>query len=296
MAWAAGKIAAAGSGTPRLDSELILAHVLGIGREELLARPDAAIVIEENDAAMFREAVGKRAGGLAVAYITGRKAFWRHEFEVSPAVLIPKPDTETLVERAEDALESLFARKGKGGGPCVLDMCTGSGCVAISIKFDFPRALVAGADISKEALLVAEKNARKILMPQGEGEGVAWLCSDLREGLPAPPFFPQEISSWDMIVANPPYVPSSEARALLSDGRGEPLLALDGGKDGLSLMRRLVLEAPRALAPGGFLLAEAGEYNAEAAAALFREAGFSAVRVHKDLSGRDRVVEGRASL
>ena len=285
---------AAASDTPRLDAELMLSRITGARRESLLAHSDN--IIEENAAKAFREAVAKRAGGLPVAYITGTKAFWRHEFEVTRDVLIPKPDTEILVERAEDALREIVAqRKKAGAAPArLLDMCTGSGCVAISLKFDFPAALVAGADISKKALLVAERNARKILASQDGGAGIAWIPCDLREGLPSPPFAGQgKEASWDVIVANPPYVPSDEARALLADGRGEPLQALDGGEEGLSLIRPLVFNAAKAIAPCGFLLIEAGEYNADAAACCFKEAGFADILIARDLAGQKRVVQGR---
>ena len=291
---AAKRIAAAGSPTPRLDAELILSHVLGVSRERLAAHSD--YIIEENAAKAFREAVSKREGGLPVAYITGVKAFWLHEFEVTRDVLIPKPDTELLVEKAEAALRELASQKERGGGSpaTLLDMCTGSGCVAISIKFDFPQALVAGADISKEALSVAERNARKILITQGEGAGIAWLACDLRAGLPPPPFAGQEKkAAWDIIAANPPYVPAGEALSLLADGRGEPLLALDGGEGGMSLMRPLIFNAAKALNAGGFLLVEAGDYNADAAASCFKDAGFADVAVARDLAGQKRVVQGR---
>ena len=234
--------------------------------------------------------------GLPVAYITGKKAFWKHEFEVTPDVLIPKPDTEILVERAEEALQALIAKKEKAreGRALLLDICAGSGCVAISLKFDFPSILAAGADISKEALAIAERNARKILKAQGADGGIAWLTCDLREGIPAPAFPQQEDEAgWDVITANPPYVPSKEARALLADGRGEPLLALDGGEDGLSLIKPLVFNAAKALLPGGFLLIEAGEYNIEGAASCFKQAGFADIVISRDLAGQKRVVEGK---
>ena len=291
---AARRIAAGGSGSPRLDAELILSHVLGLRRESLLA--NSSNIIEEKAAEAFREAVAKRARGLPVAYITGKKAFWRHEFEVTRDTLIPKPDTELLVERAGEAIKDIAARKeARGEGRArLLDMCAGSGCVAISLKFDFPHALVAGADISMEALLVAERNARKILKAQGGGEGIAWIRCDLREGIPPPPFPPPNGGGlWDIVAANPPYVPTNVAISLLADGRGEPLLALDGGGDGLSLIRPLVLGAAGALRPGGFLLVEAGEYNADETAACLEEAGFGGIFISRDLAGQKRVVEGR---
>lgn len=296
---AAKLIAASGSETPRLDAELILASVLGkggggFGRAWILAHPEAAI--EEKDAKAFLEAAAVRAKGLSVAYITGSKFFWKHEFEVSRDVLVPKPDTEILVERAEEALKSLIAQKGQAGGSVrLLDACTGSGCVAISLKADFPDILAAGADISPKALEVAKRNAAKILAAkEGREPPVTWIACDIREGLPAPPFHPGEpCARWDIIAANPPYVPAKTARELLADGRGEPALALDGGADGLSLIRPLVFGAAKALLPKGFLLLEAGEYNIDSAAKCFKEAGFDDILVTRDLAGQKRVVEGR---
>ncbi len=290
---AARAIAAKGSDTPRLDAELLLSHVLGVRRESLLAHSDN--IIEEKAAKAFRAAIEKRMQGLPVAYITGKKFFWKHEFEVSRDVLIPKPDTESLVERAEEALQRLLAQKKRAGESVRLfDICTGSGCVAISLKFDFPGALIAGADISQKALELAKKNTQEILKAKSGPAPIAWLVCDLKDGIPAPPFPQKEAKTgWDIITANPPYVPSEKVKELLADGRAEPALALDGGAEGLSLIKPLIFNSAKALLPGGFLLIEAGEYNADAAAGYFQEVGFADIVVTKDLAGLKRVVEGR---
>ncbi len=299
---AAKAFADLGFQTPRLDAELILEHVLResgetlprISRSWLLAHPE--YIIEKKYAKSFIEAAGLRAQGLPVAYVIGKKFFWKHEFEVSRDVLIPKPDTEILVERAEAALNGFLQQK-KQADIRLLDVCTGSGCIAISLKFDFPAALIAGADISQKALAVAKKNAEQILKPRGECAPIAWIACDLREGIPQPPFQGDEPRTrWDIITANPPYVPSKKVKELLADGRSEPLLALDGGNDGLSLIKPLVFNAAKALVSGGFLLIEAGEYNADAAAVYFKEAGFSDIIITNDLAGQKRVVEGRLIL
>lgn len=303
LAAATEGIARAGSATPRLDALLLLEDALRrtpeapqeADRTWLSAHPEP--VLEQKTAAVFRRAVLRRRSGLPVAYITGRKWFWKYEFLVTPDVLIPKPDTETLVERAEEILTILCRQNPAAGGVTLLDMCTGSGCIVLSLKAGFPGVQAAGADISPQALAVAEQNAARLL-PAGS---VRFFRHDLRDGFPPPDprLFPdapvpaESRAGWSLITANPPYVPTEQAGALLSDGRAEPLLALDGGPDGLSLIRPLVRSAFDALEPGGYLLIETGEYNADAAAACFREAGFFAIFVREDLAGQKRLVEGR---
>lgn len=271
------------SPTPILDAEVILAAILCVSRSSLAAHPETPLETREED---FLRAVALRATGYPVAYVTGTKEFWGLPFAVTPAVLIPKPDTETLVALAEERIRALMAES-SGREISVLDVCTGSGCVAVSLKRDFPALEVAATDISPAALEVARKNARALLHSE-YSPPVAFYEGDLREGLPSTP------NGWDLIVSNPPYVPDSVARDLLSDGRGEPLLALAGGTDGLDLVRDLARVARDSLRSGGILLVETGEYNAQEAAASFRAEGFARVTVHRDLEGQDRVVEGTA--
>lgn len=278
------------SGTPSLDIDLMLSRHLGLPRSSLMAHPELSLGASED---AFLHDVGRRERGEPIAYILGTREFWGLPFSVTPAVLIPKPDTETLVERALEILDS------HPDASAVLDACTGSGCVAVSIAHSRPKARVAATDISAEALAVARDNADRLLGPNR----VAFFREDLREGLPSPPGdrrssappenpgAPQE--GWDLIVSNPPYVPSAVVPELLSDGRGEPALALDGGDDGLELVRPLARNALKALRIGGRLLVETGEYNARAAAAYFESLGYRDIVVHRDLEGQDRVLEGR---
>lgn len=270
------------SGTPLLDADLLISRHLRLSRSSLMAHPE--IELGEMETA-FREDVERRALGEPVAYILGSKEFWGLSFSVTPAVLIPKPDTEILVERALSLLESLSPRS------AVLDVCTGSGCIALSLAHERPSLRIGATDISAEALAVARMNAERL----HKERSVAFYLQDLREGLPPVPLAEarEGESGWDLIVSNPPYVPSETADALLADGRREPRLALDGGADGLDLVRALAANALKALKPGGTLLVETGEYNAREAASYFERRGYCDIVVHKDLEGQDRVVEGR---
>ncbi|HOT62365.1 MAG TPA: peptide chain release factor N(5)-glutamine methyltransferase [Treponemataceae bacterium] len=276
---------------PSRDALVLLAWATGRSRSRLLAHPEEDVPEPEKFLSLAR----KRATGLPVAYVTGEKEFWGMTFQVTPDVLIPKPDTETLVERAIEVLRAHAA-----GSPesrrffgarrfCeALDVCTGSGCVAVAIARSVPESLVTATDISEAALRVAEENAREL---GPSDRPIRFVLGDLRDGLP-PPSTPDS-PGYALIVSNPPYVPSDVARGLLEDGRGEPLLALDGGADGLDLVRALAPHALRALAPGGTFLVEVGEYNAAAAAGCLKEEGFLDIVTHRDLAGLDRVVEGR---
>lgn len=288
------------SPSPQLDADCILQWIFDCDRTRLLLRRNDMLSDVQEKA--VSEALEKRKTGFPIAYITGKKEFFGLDFYVTPAVLIPKPDTEILVEKAIEAiLEKQAARPGQILTIC--DMCTGSGCVGLSILHsleeinssrNIPRENLPHltcADISREALSIAETNASRLL--PARLDRIRFVQSNLFEQIP---------HTFDIIVTNPPYVPHTEALSLLQDGRSEPLLALDGdvtdsgdwsgSEDGLSLIRRLVPQAVSKLAPRGILLMETGEYNAEETAGLFSQAGLHRVRIERDLSGQMRDVIG----
>jgi len=261
-------------GSPRLDAELLAAHAFGLTRVHLYTQFDRPLLPAE--LAGYRELVKRRQAGEPVAYITGRKEFWSLDLVVDRRVLIPRPDTETAVEEAIERLEERTAES----PPRLADVGTGSGAIALALAKTQPGAAVFASDVSPDALAVARANAERL------GLAVTFL-----EGSLAEPLRGQE--PFDLIVANLPYVRAGEIPGLSAEVRSEPVLALDGGADGLDLVRLLVAAAPQVLAPGGALVLEIGEGQAQATAELCRAAGLLDVRVRADLGGIDRVVSGR---
>ena len=288
------------------DADILIAHLLKKERSWLLSHYDFDFLPYKNE---FEAFVQKRSSGLPIAYLTGTKEFFGRTFYVNENVLIPKPDTETLVEHALNfAMEKL-----KKNEPLfVLDICTGSGCIGLSLAaelyeslsqtsdaFDKPQRMQSSqsyfsekfflvlADISEEVLTVCKKNMDSLL-PQSLYKRVLAVRADLRFSFPC---VPESKRSYDLITVNPPYVPSKLTESLLEDGRSEPRLALDGGIEGLDLIPPLAQNSYLSLNPGGKLFVEVGEYNAAQAAEIFRSAGFSQVQIHKDLAGNDRVIE-----
>ena len=255
------------------------------------------------------DATTRRAAGLPIAYITGHKEFYGYDFLVTPDVLIPKPDTEILVERAVDVILSMMDARGENL-LTVCDMCTGSGCIALAMAKtlledervapeQLPKFTL--ADISQPALDIAQRNAEALL---GQYGGLVksrfnFVRTNLFDAI-------TDAIKYDVILSNPPYIPHSMVDELLKDGRSEPRLALDGDitltgdravsadgnevDDGLEIIRNLIPQAQAHLAPRGSILMETGEYNAEATAALAEAAGFN-TEIHKDLEGQLRVVE-----
>jgi release factor glutamine methyltransferase len=270
--WTTARFAERGLGTPRLDAELLVAHVLALPRLQLYVQFERVLTPEELGA--LRDMIKRRQGGESIAYLTGRKEFWKFEICVDARVLVPRPDTETLIEEA-------LARLGEPGDvPArIADVGTGSGALAITLAKVRAGAAVFAGDVSAEALEVARANAERL------GAAVTFVEGDL--GAPLAPHAP-----FTLIVANLPYIPTGELASLSADVRSEPALALDGGADGLDLVRRLVGEAPGLLAPGGVLALEIGAGQAEATRALLQAAAFTDVQTRRDLAGIERVVSG----
>lgn len=310
-----GKEQLKNSPSPDLDVSVLLQFVTGFDRTQLLLKRDCNLSKEQET--NFLDAIKRRKTGLPVAYITGHKEFYCYDFYVTPAVLIPKPDTELLIDQALNSLALFYSKNENKDGsikkiPEICDMCSGSGCVGISVL----KALLENdgipvnclprmtfVDISADALEITKKNAERLL---GKGEKlnnpenltsallkIRFIQSNLFENVPF---------SFDYILTNPPYVPHSESLELLKDGRGEPLLALDGDvgsdgeysgtEDGLFLIKRLVPQCFEHLVCGGTLIMETGEYNAEQTAKLFEKTGFKNVHIEKDLNDMLRDVTG----
>ena len=285
-----------------LDADVLLQHFLNKPRAWLFAHDDTDISpIRE----AFCAAVERRCTGLPVAYITGEKDFWGLPFHVSPDVLIPKPDTELLVERSLAIIREKAAALLPEQNLFILDPCTGSGCVAISILHTLESEGIRNIcciaiDISSAALAIARLNAQRLLSAEtqtrlhiieGDMHALPETIARFEESLSSSSLISKPIR-FDLIAANPPYVPSTLTQELLKDGRNEPALALDGGSDGLDFIRILTNNTRTVLNRNGVLLSEVGEYHAQAASKLFETAGFSDIRIHQDLAGQDRLIEG----
>lgn len=271
LAWARQALAHTPAAEP-LDAAVLLAHVLGCDRAALLAHPERPLTTSQ--ATAFQALVARRATGTPVPYLTGRRAFFDLELWVTPDVLIPRPETEHLVELA------LTWARTRGGQVRLVDVGTGSGAIALALARHLSDAQVWAVDVSPAALRVARANAARYALDRR----IHFVQGDLLTafGGAAPPF--------DLIAANLPYIPAPTL-ASLPVARHEPHQALDGGPDGLALIRRLLADAPRVLAPSGLLLLEIeatqGEHVPVLAALAFPAA---AIRVHQDYAGLPRVV------
>ncbi|HIQ64032.1 MAG TPA: peptide chain release factor N(5)-glutamine methyltransferase [Candidatus Avichristensenella intestinipullorum] len=249
-----------------LDAQWLLAHVCGAERLALLLALDEPLSAQEWTC--FDALLARREAGEPLQYVLGEASFLGRAFRVDPRVLIPRADTETLAEAMCACLTP---------GLRVLDMGAGSGALAISAALACPQARVTGADISEDALAVARENGERL------GARVEWVRSDLFSAL--------EGRCFDMIVSNPPYIPTGELKGLQREVRREPVLALDGGEDGLACYRAIVRGLPGRLCPGGSLLLEVGDGQAARVRALLEKL-FDSTAVLADLSGLDRVVTG----
>lgn len=259
-----------------LETELLLMAALDCRRETLMTWPEREVAAEP--AALFERFVARRRRGEPIAYITGRRAFWDFELSVSPAVLIPRPETELLVEVC---LELAAARS---GAQTLLDLGTGSGAIAIALARSDPRFKVLGVDVSTEALAVARSNARRLAGGNLSFAEGSWLSPPVRAVLA------EEV---DIIASNPPYIAPQDVHLEEGDLRFEPSLALSCGEQGLSAFRLIVEQSSSVLKPGGWLVFEHGCDQREAVAALMRRAGFCDVECLQDLAGLDRVTRGR---
>jgi release factor glutamine methyltransferase len=258
--------------TPMLDATLLLSEALKVSKERLLASlPDP---LDPEHWQHYSELLDLRCAGQPVSYIRRKKEFFSLEYYVDPRVLVPRPDTEVLVEEALRLLESdpLIQR--------VHDACTGSGCVAISLKHSFPTVKISGSDISREALRVAALNARRLV----PAERIRLYRSDLLARVPG---------RYDLITANPPYLTDGEVENMRKIGWPEPALALKGGIDGADLLRRLIRQAPRKLRPRGYLLLEAAAAQMSLLERELVSQGYGEIEVTPDLAGRARVVRVR---
>ena len=260
--------AGASGADPRFDAAVLLAYVLEVPRARLSSHPELAV--EATAVEHYRRLLLRRAGGEPVAYLTGRREFWSLELSVTPAVLVPRPETELLVERALALGPSTAAR--------VADLGTGSGAVALALASERPTWQVIATDVSVEALAVARVNAAALGLQRVDFRRGDWYAALQGESL-------------DLIASNPPYVATDDAALLTL--QHEPRGALTPGADALASLRTLVQGAPQHLRPGGWLLLEHGLAQAAAVRAELVLAGFRHVRSHRDLAGHERITEGQ---
>lgn len=276
--WTTGYFNGKGIDTPRLDAELLLAQVLDVDRMGLYVSFDRPMAPHE--LAAFRELVKARARRTPVKYLTGECEFMSLAFEVGSGVLIPRPETEHLVERAVEILQ----QEGAALDPLVYDVGTGSGCIAVAVAAAVPGARVTASDVSAEALAIAARNVDRHEL----ADRVTLLEGDLMG-----PFPPGEQA--DLVLSNPPYVAEGEWAGLQPEiTEHEPRVALVAGSDGLECIRRLLDTAPAHTKPDAALLCEIGDGQAAAVAAMVeRNAAYQSVAFHPDLAGIERVCEAR---
>ena len=303
--WISGYLSERGDENPLLSAQWLVAEALGVSRIQLYADLDRPLSMAERDT--LRDYTRRRGAGEPLQYITGTTDFRFITVRVKSGVLIPRPETEVLVSEALSACKpriaslrtASLASEGEAGGddasaPAepqpfrVVDLCTGSGCIACSIAKEVPQSQVVATDISDDAIELARLNAAEL----GLSERVDVVQGDLAEGVPA---------AWnglvDLVISNPPYIPTAVLDEMSHEVMDyEPSLALDGGEDGLDLYRRIVPAALELLAPGGVMAVELHETCLDEARAIAVEAGFAACRIAVDLAGRPRVLVASAPL
>jgi release factor glutamine methyltransferase len=272
LGWTTQHFDRRGVDAPRLASELLLAHVLRVDRVRLYTDLDRPL--EKEELAAYRALIERRVEGEPVQYLTGRRDFYGRTFHVDPRVLIPRPETELLVEAVLRALP-------QGGSPRLLDVATGSGCIAVTLAAERPEATVVATDVDEGCCALARANA--------EAAHVASRV-DIRTGDLFAPVATE--AGFDVVVSNPPYVRTGDLPGLQAEVRREPRLALDGGPEGLSVVARMVEGALAHLLPGGLLALEIGEEQGAAVRDLLQARGYERVRIEPDLERRDRMAFG----
>ena len=272
------KLAYAGFETASLDAQILLAYVLKKPREFILIHSDATL--QQKEAAEFESLVNRRLTGEAIAYIVGEKDFFNYKFKITPSVLVPRPETELLVEYALAFLHNVLGSVSPNLHKTVRyhDACTGSGCVGISVKAMIPELDVSVSDISQDALAVCRTNMHAVL-----GYKIPSYESNLLDAVPG---------TFMCITANPPYITTDYTDKLMEKKLKEPRIALDGGLDGLDLYRKLIPDSYKKLLEGGALLVEIGEEQAAAICEMYYKTGFYKITVYQDLAGHDRIVCG----
>jgi release factor glutamine methyltransferase len=271
-------LTAAGIDNARFEARLLLARASGLAIEQIVARGTDEVPAALVEA--LRVLTARRVRREPMAYILGEREFWGLPFKVSPAVLVPRPDSETMIE----AVVSLLPDRGRAWR--ILDLGLGSGCLLLTLLCEYRQAKGVGLEVSAEALAVAEENARAL----GVAERVRliggdWRCPGWAAGLGGP---------FDLVVSNPPYIASAAIRALMPEVSSfEPRLALDGGQDGFEAYRAVIAAGPQLVSPGGFMAVEAGYDQASEIKRLFEASGMRFQALWKDLGGIDRIVVAR---
>ncbi|WP_407635242.1 peptide chain release factor N(5)-glutamine methyltransferase [Methylophaga lonarensis] len=270
LVWARSELAMAP--TAALDSEVLLCHVLQCTSTRLMTRPEQSV--DPVQTQQFRQLIAQRKQGHPVAHLTGQRGFWTLDLQVTPATLIPRPDTELLVELTLSKLKS---------GMSIADLGTGSGAIALALASERQDVQVIATDISAQALITAKLNAFQNQLQQVSFIRGQWLAAFAARSL-------------DLIVSNPPYIEDTDPHLGQGDLRFEPRTALASGADGLDDLRVIVSQAAQVLRPGGWLLTEHGYLQSAAVQALFASSGFIEISAHQDFGGRDRVVMAQLPL